>query len=400
MTADTWGRPAPPIRMPAQPPLPGNWTFHVDQLVGGVPLGPVQPTGFSCTWRHSGFGNGEITLPVSNGVIPEDRITRLWSWRVWALWQGTPVWCGVPTGVQDEGSESVTVTLTELTGYLEKRQLEQAWNVTQMEQTQIAAVLAQPVEDVGVSIVTDPGGGYLRDRTFEALEGQNRGELLTNLSQVIDGPQFRSEYGMTSAGLPYCRLMIGYPEVGSDTGLGITVPGHVTAYSAQWDADAMRTRTFAVGDLPDDAAEDAQKPVVTEDRPQPDLPRLDAVDDWPGTVLVSTLTERAQQQATANALPALQLTGTTRETFPPLSTYDVGDIVTINVTSPLMPGGLTDKGRLTEMTASAGSSSVAWTVQTSVPPPTVRPTLTRRLSRIEYLQAAVLRRGNNLGSTP
>jgi hypothetical protein len=383
--------PAPaPIRVPAPVPLPGQWTFWADTIVGQVPLGPVSPTGFSCTWRLSGFGNGEVTLPASSPV-GQDRMLRLWSWRLWAWWGGRPVWCGVPSGIRDEGRASVTLTLTELPGYLQKRVLEAAYSPVQVEQTEIGRYLAAPVADVGVRVVTDPGPGFLRDRAYEMLEGQNRAELLSNLAGVISGPQFRSEYALAGA-VPDCALRIAYPRVGGDSGLGVMVPGRAADYSAAWDSDAMRTHTFAVGDLPEDAPEGAQKPVAVEDRPQPDLPRLDAVDDWPSTILLSTLRERAAQMATANAAPALQLSATARDNLPPLGSYGVGDTVTVRITSPLLAGGLDVAGVLTEMTASAGEGTVNWQVSTGSPPPTPRPTLNQRLNRLDYVTAGVFRR--------
>ena len=148
----------------------------------------------------------------------------------------------------------------------------------------------------------------LRDRTYECLESGARASLLTSLAQMLQGPQFRAEYAL-AGGLPACTLRMGCPRVGSGaSGLGLTVPGGALAYQAQWDADAMRTRTFAVGDVPQNAAAGTARPVRVVDQPQSDLPRLDAVDDWPGVVLTSTLTERATAAAARQVTPALRLT--------------------------------------------------------------------------------------------
>ncbi len=97
----------------------------------------------------------------------------------------------------------------------------------------------------------------------------------------------------TPANRPQARLRIGWPRVGSDAaGLGLTVPGSIVNYRYQMDSDELRTRTYAVGDLPENAHSDPDqppppRPVVIEERPNPLLPRLDAVDDWPGTILVA-----------------------------------------------------------------------------------------------------------------
>ena len=114
------------------------------------------------------------------------------------------------------GLYGTALTLTELPGYLTKRLLDVPAGLTysQVEQTTIARTIAAPVSDVGVQLVTVPGAGFLRDRTYAYLEGPYRSDLLVNLSQVISGPEFRAEYAQP-AGSPVCTLRIAYPRVGS-----------------------------------------------------------------------------------------------------------------------------------------------------------------------------------------
>lgn len=369
--------------------LPGRWSFWADMIRGDVPLGPVDVSGFGCTSRLNGFGNATGTFALPCG-IDEARLLRLWSWRLWAYYDGELYWCGCPSGISDEdGAVRVTLTFTELPGYLKKR----AWDFWPKgdfrddEQTNIARVIAEPVADVGVRLVLEPGPNPIRrDRTYEFLEGGEggRAQLLSNLSAVLQGPEFRAEYDMTAAGRPRCTLRIAYPRVGSgEAGLGVTVPGAALGYRAQWDADQLRTTTFAVGDLPENAPAETPRPVARVDRPQDDLPRLDAVDDWPGTFLQSTLNERAATMAIAQAAPALQLSASPPESFPPITRYRVGDDVTIRATTPLVPGGLVVTGRLTEVSVSAGEGTATWTVAASSPPPVARETVARRLDRLD-----------------
>ena len=376
--------------------LPGQWTFWADAIVGGQRLGAVDVAKFSYTSKLSAFGTGSVTVLLPSG-LDSSRLLNLWSWRLWAFYAGVPVWCGVPTGITDVGQAAADLTLTELPGYLGKRVMDVSPSkvYTQVEQTTIASDLAAPLTTVGVSVVADPGAGVKRDRTYEYLQGGSRADLLTALSQVIQGPEFRAEYTMTTAGLPACTLHIAYPRVGSGSaGLGVTVPGAAVAYQAAWDADAMRTHTFAVGDIPDNAAPGTAQPVVVQDSPQPDLPRLDAVDDWPGVVLTSTLREKAQASALQQADPALTLTVTPSEANPlPITTYTVGDDVTINATTELLPGGLQVKGRLVQLDVDAAAGTAAWTVSVPMPPPKARETLTGALRRLDLTTAGIFHGG-------
>jgi hypothetical protein len=379
---------------PRPAPLPDQWTFWASTVVGNQNLGLLRPHGFSCSSRLSAFGSGQVTLPMEPGTLDGARLTNLWSYKIWAYYGARPYWCGVPSGIADDGSNYVSLTLTELSGYLNRRALDVAAGLRfdQVEQTEIARQLAAPVADVGVVLAVSAGPGFPRDRSYEYLEGESRGGLLANLSQVISGPEFRTEYDRDPAGAPRCTLRIAYPRVGGNSYLVLSVPGTATGYSAAWDADSLRTRTFAVGDLPEDAPEGAVRPVVVVDRPQPDLPRLDAVDSWEQTYLISTLTERANTNATIYAEPSLDLAATATLASPDPGTYRVGDDVTIRLVTPLLEDGLDVPGRLTQVDVSAGEGTVTWTVAVTVPAPRARPPLTARLTSVNQRVNAVFRR--------
>lgn len=378
----------------------GRWSFWADAIVPPhVPLGPVAVTSFTCSWQLSGFGHGEAVVPVDQGRGGMTRadLLRLWGWRLWASYEDRVVWCGVPTDADDEGGAAVAVALTELPGYLVKRQWDVARTYTQIEQTIIAEQIAAPVADVGVTIARQPGAGFLRDRTYEYLE-HDRAELLSNLSQVISGPEFRADYAMGPAGRPVCTLRIAYPRVGGATGLGITVPAGAVSYHAKWTGSPMRTRTYAVGDLPDNAAANATKPVVMRDRPQPGLPRLDEADDWPGVVVVRTLEDRADTNAAIYAAPALELAATMPASLPALGSYGVGDDVSVTLSDPLLPGALSASGRLVKAEANAAAGTVAWTVTITSPPPRPADSLAAMLAVLRSGQVGAWRR--NLTTPP
>jgi hypothetical protein len=387
--------PAPSMLVTARA-LPEHWTFFAHMLVSREPLGPVHPFGFGYTRRLSGFGNASISMPADSSALPAQLARELWAWRLTAFYDGSPVFVAVPSGLADEARTAVELTMTEITGYLGVR----AWDVhpsrryTQTEQIQIAADIAAPVADVGVRLVTDPGPGFPRDRLYEYLEGPMRSNLLANLCEVIGGPEFRTEYGMTVGGAAVdVVLRIAAPRVGGEAGLGVSVPGSAVSYRAGWDSDKLRTRTFAVGDLPEDAPEGTPRPVAVVDRPQPERPRIDAVDEWPGTILTSTLTERAGTAAGQYAAPALSLTVATLVSTPPLGSYGPGDDVAVRLLTPALPGGYEVTGRLTDVSVSAADGTATWTIAVEVPPPQPRATLSQRLGRLDLTIGRVFRRG-------
>ena len=381
--------------------IPAEWTFWADQsqtppglpLGPRDPLGPVQVTGFTCSWALSGYGAAEAIVPIEQAGLTRAELLRFWGWRLWAFYDGRPVWAGCPVGLDDDGGTAVSLAFSELPGYLNKRQ--QTARVDYgpepgTEQTVIARDLAALVSQVGVRVVTDPGPGRLRVRFYDYLEGGSLGALLGNLCEVIEGPEFRTEYTMED-GRPVCTLKIAYPRAGGATGLGIVVPAGAASFRNTWSAAQQRTRTFAVGELPEGAPADAKAPVEIVDRPQEGLPRLDEVDDWPGTVLVSTLRERALAAATTYAGPALALESRMPVAAPALGTYGVGDDVAVNLVSPFMPAGLAAVGRLAKIDADAGAGTAAWTVTIVDPPPRPAATLTARLDRLDATTTGMFR---------
>jgi len=75
-----------------------------------------------------------------------------------------------------------------------------------------------------------------------------------------------------------------------------------------------------------------------------------------------------------------------------MGSYGPGDDVTVQITDPLLPGGLTALGRLTEMDIDAAAGTVALTCSLTLPPARPRETLTDRLARQQVINAGVFHR--------
>jgi len=401
---------------PVPAPLPGLWTFWVDRYISpGVfePAGPVTATSFNCIRRLSGYGTGDIIIVAETSSLTRPELLRLWGWRLWAYFAGQPVWCGMPNGLTDDGRAVISFTLSEVTGYLRKRQWDLAGQYgvltggppathrryDQVEQVAIARDLAAPVADVGVSITTSQGPGFPRDRNYAFLESESRAQLLVNLAGVIEGPEFRTSYYTGNDGLPRAELTIAFPRVGSDLpGLGATVPGTAMDYTLKWDADMFRTRTYAVGEQPE-SVDGVEQPKISHmtDRPQPGFPRLDEVDDWPGVTVPATLAERAESNATIYASPTLDASVTVPAIQPPYGTYGPGDTVHLMITGPMQPDGIDIEGRLTELSVNARESRCGWTVSVTEPPGQPRQTLIQQLASLRRLTTGVFRWGVSPG---
>lgn len=393
-------RAAPPIPAAA---LPGSWTFYADGAVAPYrPFGIVTVTGFSATAALSDFGSGQAIIPIENNALGRADLLRFYSYRLWAYYQGLPVWAGFGTGLADDGGSAVQVALTELPGYLNRKQFAAtATYTTAQDQTQAAADLAIRLDNVGVPRIIDAGPGHTRSLVYGYLDGQSRGDLLTALAQLQNGPQFRAEYAVGAGSLPSCTLRIAYPRVGlagNASGLAIVVPGGAVSFSATWDTANMRNRTFAVGDLPDGAASGTKRPVVTDIRPQAGIPTLDAADDWPGITDNAQLTDLAATSATIYANPTLTLTAVMPVSAPALGTYGVGDDVSVALADPLVPAGYVASGQLARADIDAAAGTVTWAVTITAPSGRPSRSLLGRLAAAERRLAAMAH--NNMPTPP
>ena len=382
----------------------GSWTFWADSSVPPfTPFGQVTVTGFTATSALSDYGTGQAIIPVDNNALTRSDLLRFYSWRLWAFYQGVPIWAGLGTGLLDDGGSAVQVSLTELPGYLLKKVFATtATYVPSQDQTVAAGDLAQRLDNIGVARILDPGPGHGRNLAYGYLDGQSRGELLTQLSQMASGPQFRAEYGVAVVtGKPTCTLRIAYPRVGragNASGLALVVPGGASSYQATWDTASMRNRTFAVGDLPDGAATGTKRPVMTNIITQPGIPLLDAADDWPGISGTAQLTDLAATRAQLYAGPTLTLAAVMPISDPPLGSYAVGDDVAVALADPLLPLGYVASSQLAKMDVDAPAGTVTWTLAITAPGQKPGRSLLGRLAAAESRLAAIYR--NNMPTPP
>ena len=117
------------------------------------------------------------------------------------------------------------------------------------------------------------------------------------------------------------------------------------------------------------------------------------MDDWPGVVLTTTLAEKSNMAATQQASPALVVTASPALDFPAISTYRVGDDVSIVAVTPLIPQGQVVAGRLTQIDMDAAGGKATWTVHVTMPQPRIRRTLARRLDYLEQFSRGIYHGG-------
>jgi hypothetical protein len=135
--------------------------------------------------------------------------------------------------------------------------------------------------------------------------------------------------------------------------------------------------------------------------PQQGVPNLDVVEDYPGVVLTATLQQRAEASAQVYRDPTLELACTVPVHLPPLTSYGVGDDVSVSITDELMPDGMQLTAILNEASWDAAAGTCDWQVTTPQPPPRIgKDYVASRFASLESQLGRVWRAAGRIEALP
>jgi hypothetical protein len=335
--------------------------------VTGVPVAELPLSGLSYGSKLNDAGECTAVLPLppldSAGgrelaAVFNDAVTEVRRQLVIER-DGVPVWAGIiwasPYTDEVPGRQ---VRAAEWWSYFRRRVVLTFRNYEQVDQLTIArqllgdalAVSAAVGQDMGFSFDANTSG-VLRDRTYPALDRLNVGEVVEQLSAVINGFDFAVDVRWGADGLIDKRVRTHYPRRGrpwSETGLTFELGRNVTDFS--WPSDgtryanvvhvlgagesprALRSARFAFGEVFAASAGGIGAPIVEEVISRTDVSRL------------STLGSIAEAALAARARPVVVPEITVRADFDPLfGSYVVGDSCRVRIqagVSPRFPDGL------------------------------------------------------------
>lgn len=256
------------------------------------------------------------TIPVPNEqlaaqvqrVIPRDDTTISTGpgrvichvYRNESIWGSYMVWSGTPKG-DERGRVTVPIQGATLESYLEHREIRRDIEIVQADQLEIARYLVAHMQALGAdsSMGIEVGGeemsGILRDRTYKGSEAATYGQRLTELSQVIDGPEWMIRTWVDPATGRRRREFIVAGQLGADApGQVWMQPGNVISWEYPADATNAATSWQTRGDtIQDDVSEDSE-PLVSNLWESPrwreaGWPLLEKTVDYQGVTEVDTL---------------------------------------------------------------------------------------------------------------
>lgn len=290
-----------------------KWTYRVADLLTDVDIDEFDIPGASFDDRIGQAGAFDGTLEITDkklgararaafrenrSVVHVYRNGRFWC-GPYFVWRARPAW-------SDTGRVSLPVQAAGLEYYLSRRHIRSTISYSNTEQLAIARALVTHMQavraegDLNIQVGTETSG-VLRDRTYYGEESASYLQRLTELSNVIDGFEFR----IAALGEDRVRtLLLGYPRLGRATPeFVLTMPGPIRSGSIEQDGFEGATSFLGRGDSIEDAADpERYVPLLSDVVYREDLladgwPLLDRVDDYQGVVVKATLDEHVEHNA-------------------------------------------------------------------------------------------------------
>jgi hypothetical protein len=215
-----------------------------------------------------------------------------------------PMFAGIVESFRGEASGVVTLGFTEIQSYLNYRTIRSDLTFTAVNQTLIGAnlvdyarqantlggstdpLLPHGIQLFGASVANAP---VARDRTYLAQDRQFLGQMITQLTGVIDGPVYRMSH-VRSGGV-WTSTQTFYDEI-PQTVIKVISEAEVTDFGITYDGNSLANLIDAYGR----PADDGTPLIVTEDYSGLifDIPRYDATPSFPTVSDPVELQENAQ----------------------------------------------------------------------------------------------------------
>lgn len=329
--------------------MTAEYTVNAYDMVSNRFLGALPFSSLSFERVLNGAGNLTMVVPYTLGV-PELLPARV---RLVVYRNDVPVWSGVLWKRKRE-PDGLTLDAGEMLQYLDRILVRENLSFAQVDQSMIFAALVQyaqskPGAHTGIQIVGATETGVYRDRTYLASERSPVGDLLRNLTGIINGIDFISS-PILSGGVTVDRFLLGYPRLGRtwpDSRVVLEVGGNCAVTSWEEDGYGCATVTDAVGATPEGWDTPLIAGVAAGFMYTGGWPRMESVvtyndvSEW-NTLLAYAIDNEAVRSATRVAA-SFEVYGTD----PEFGTYLTGDDCRVRIPpGPTFPNGLDQVMRL------------------------------------------------------
>lgn len=253
------------------------WSYMVTDFRTGALVRDAAP--IRCEYFTDAIGVAQGAMSGSVAASLDDAADVLGPWRrvIWPCRDGRPYGAFVVTSLAPFGPRSTSVEFAaqRIDSVLTRREIVSTLVFRQVEQLEIFRdlvrfALSRPVvavDPVYAAMVTQlPGAdvpalrlgselsGVLRDRLdnddgYQLARHPKVSDMLTNLTQLEGGFEYRLDYGRDSVtGLPAATVRLGYPQLGSATPVvPLEYPGNIVTWTYAADTSDTATAFTAYG---------------------------------------------------------------------------------------------------------------------------------------------------------
>lgn len=254
----------------------------------------LHPTSMEWENRLDDFGTGSLSFPTADlrmrDVWPD--LTSIYIARIAGdgASPSNPIaeWAGMPETVEPAFGET-KIGMQCLENYLNRRNIKDNLRFDQVNQNQIAVDLVQYARDRnGIPLDAEAdGSSWNRDRTYWGYNRKLIGEALSDLSQVIEGPDWELRHTFEDG--HWSTRMIFRDYVGTDRNITFRSNYEAAEYSLVVDARDHATWIDAIG-----SGEEEDMLIRTARDSSGIYPQFDAAPAWKDVTRESTLLEHAQ----------------------------------------------------------------------------------------------------------
>lgn len=322
------------------------YTYLIADLLTNRVLEEVRLTGvkFNKPLNTSGRFNGAWKLGPKTAHLDPYDLTMPCRRVVYAFRDDRPMWGGIIwTRAYDSKTQTVAIGAADWWSYFDHRKVLPVFTpngtltqvpaltvaYTAVDQNAIARGLVATAQahtggNIGVVPADTATSGQLRTRTYNGYDLTETGDALSNLANVIDGPDIAFDV-LPGAGAPQRVIRVGTPTLGQQgSAHRWEHGGNVTAYAWPSDGTRMGTRAYATGQgielgLPIAVAEDTSKYTAG-------YPLLELEAQYGSAEDTGTLTSHAQADQQAARMPVVLPKVVVRGDIPPTAAeVDRGD---------------------------------------------------------------------------
>lgn len=275
-----------------------------DQLLAVL---PVAGLAWDDWIGKTGTLRGTIPIPDAEAAeVATARVlparTAVWLERDRRIEWGGILWTRVRS--RDAQGASMAIQCAGWESYFDHRVLYSTFEGDGIDQLDIARQLVDTAQaatggDIGVRIDWEQTSGVLRDREYSRYDLPRVGETLDQLSDVIDGFEWRIASYRDEFGARAKELRLGYPRiVAGSTDIVLDYPGPIVDYALPEDGTVMATRWQSRGASDNQNQAAASVPIMSPLLTYPDRiadgwPLLDGSSDYSSVTTTSVLTEHA-----------------------------------------------------------------------------------------------------------